>query len=270
MKNAHEKRAAWLHALAALAAASLCGLAQAVVQTPDTINPEGDMLDIPYGQAGNVLQLQPMLFVQGLGSANDPSSVVALNPLLQFSFSVNGIGTGLMTIDYRVHNSSATESFNDFRFMLFTNPDGDQTLFKDTLSETWGAAAPGEPALREGRDFNAADTILSRFPVSNNLNEAPTPLDAACIAAAGCDATVGMQWNAPLVGPGQTFVVKAALSDDAQTLSARWIDVTAVNSADTALRLSGVVAVVPEPASALMLLAGLGLLGGLARRQVRR
>ncbi|MCC6710724.1 MAG: hypothetical protein IT492_24440 [Gammaproteobacteria bacterium] len=241
--------------------------AQAAVGPAGAINAGGALDNIGYGAGGNVFELKPMLFVQGLGNANDPSSVVTLNPLLQYSFSVAGAGSSLMTIDYRITNSSAVQSFNDLRFMLFTNPDGDSVNFLDTVKETWGAANTGDPVRREAREFtNPAATLLASYQVNGNLTEGTD----ACLLGAGCDATVGLQWNAATLGPHESFLVRIGLSDDGQHLSSRFIDVTAVDAANTTLTLSGVssVSAVPVPLSGVLL--GSGFAGVLASARRRR
>lgn len=251
----------------AVAAALVCaGTAQAVVQSSAV-----GVAD--YGNGGNIFQVQPMLFIQGLGNANTPGQVVVLNPALHESSVVSGLGTSMMTIDYLVHNTSATESFSDLRFMFFANPDGDAVNFLDRLSENWVSAAPGEPTRREGREFSfdPNDIIFNRFRVNNNLTEGASALDATCTVAAGCDATFALQWNEPTLGPGETLQVRVGLSDDGSALSSNWLRATAVNSPSTALTLSGVSAVlaVPEADSVWMLGSGLAMLT-LALRRRRR
>lgn len=227
----------------------------------------GGMNDIPYGNTGNIFELSPQLFVQGLGSAANPESVVALNPALSYSFGVSGAGTGHMTIDYRIHNGSAAETFNQLRFALFINPDGDQVNFLDTLQETWGAAAAGDPDRREGRAFtNPADTIVSSFQLNGNLTDG---LRAECLAAAGgCDATAALQWNAASLSPGETFLIRIGLADDGSHLSSRWLEAHSVEDPSTVLTFSGVASVtaVPLPGTAL-LMAPVAVALGRARRR---
>ena len=250
--------------LAAALAASTAAYAN-VVQPPALAESFAD-----YGGIGNIYQLVPQLYVQDLGDPGLPGSVVALNPALQFQEVVAGVGSNLMTIDYRVRNTSPVESFSDLRFMVFLNPDGDPANYLDVLSQNWGAPVGGDPVLREGRAFSSVDSILSRFQLNKNLTEGAAALDADCVAATGCDATVGLQWNAAQLGPGETFRVVFGMSDDGQFLSPRWIAANSVLSpGDTVLTMSGVSSIipVPEPASGWMLAAGAAVLGAVLRRR---
>lgn len=256
-------------ALACLLAAPATHAAVAGGTGPDF---EGGFDNIGYGLDGNVFQLTPRLFINGLGSPGGPASVTTLNGALDYGVSVAGAGSGLMTIDYRITNSSTTESFSQLRFMVFANPDGEQLNFLDTVSETWGAAVAGDPVRREVRTITGDpfDSIIGRFNVNANLTDAAP--DAACLAAAGCDAVMGLQWNAATLGPQESLLVRLALSDDGRTLSSRSLSFAGVGAAGTTLTVSGFsqVTAVPEPSTWAMALAGLAVLARLAGRRVRR
>lgn len=254
--------------LAAMAALLCAQGAQAVVSAPGAASVGDQMADITYGNGGNIYQLEPMLSVLGLGNAGDPGTVAGRNAALQYSFSVSGQNTNLLTIDYQVRNTSASDSFSQLRFLVFANPDGAPDL-ADVLGQTWGPAGTGDAALREGRAFvNPVTGIKADFGLNGTLNEGVLPLDAACTSAAGCDATVGLQWNALALAPGETFRVRLGLSDNGQTLSGRFLTATSVTDPTTVLTLSGQgsIVAVPEPGAAWMLAAGLAGLALLRRR----
>jgi hypothetical protein len=254
-----------------LAALTLCagGTAQAIVGAPGVSDAGGALADIPYGGSGNVFQLQPMVFIAGLGAPDDPLSVVTLNSALSFAHGVSGAGSSLLQVHYTIDNLSPVQSFSDLRFMVFLNPDGEPAQFLDQAGEGWGAALPGEPAAREWQAFSLdpLDSILARFRVNATLADgAPT---GDCAGAAGCDLTAALQWNSPQLGPMQRLTVTLGLSDDGQSLSSRWISATGVGSSDTVLTVSGLAAVtaVPDAPRWATLLAGLSLLGAWLRRQ---
>ena len=173
-----------------------------------------------------------------------------------------------MTVDYRITNTSTTDSFNQLHFMLVADPDGDAVNFSDRVAETWGAAEAGDPDRRAGREFvDPSNTLMSTFQVNSNLTEA---FDG-CLSIAGCDATVGRQCNAAVLGPKESLLVRIGLSDHGQHLSSRFLDIIAVNTADTTLTLSGVssITAVLLPLSGLLFGSGLVALGAGVRRSMR-
>lgn len=258
------------HALtAALACAAGLPAAQAAVTPTEAPDPGGNFSNIGYGSSGNVFQLTPLAFIAGLGGAGNPASVTVLNPALSFGVQVGGAGTSLLTIDYRITNLSSTESFSQLRFMVFANPDGEQTNYLDRVSETWGPAAAGDAARREVHafTFDPFDSIPGRFSANANLTDGAP--DAACLAATGCDAVMGLQWNAATLGPNESFTVRLALSDNGQSISGRSLSFAGVGAGGSNLTVSGLgtVAAVPEPSTWAMALAGLVAVGSLARRR---
>ncbi len=258
-------------ALAATLAASLLATtaAHAAVSAPLTVNSDGSMDNAAYGLAGNLFRLEPLLFVQGLGSADNAQVVAGRNAGLQFDAPlVSGAGTNLMTIEYNLRNISAAESFSQLRFVAFANPDSSAT-FLDTVTESWAAALAGDAVRREARAFiDPISGINVGFGAVGNLTEGPLPLDAVCNAPAGCDATIGLQWNAATLAPGEAFRVRVGLSDNGQSLSSRFLTIASTDDA-TMLTFSGQSAVVavPEPGAGWLLAAGLGGLGFMLRRR---
>jgi hypothetical protein len=266
------RAAAALAAASALAAAALFApSAQATIGSPDSASSAGDLTNLSYGSTGNVFDFHPFLYVQGLSSADSPPSVTALNPALSFGYSISGLGTDLATVTYTVHNGSASSSFDKLRFWVVVNPDGDQNSFIDRVTQNWGAATLTGPVAREAQafDFDPFNSITSRAIANSGLTDsAPS---AACVAAAGCDAVMAMQWNADHLLAGQNFTIRVGLSDDGRTLSSRNLTAHSVDNLATALTFSGfsTVAAIPEPSSWALFVAGIAGISSLASRRRR-
>lgn len=250
----------------ALAAAALAGAAQADVTAPVPPSASGDFVNIAYGNGGDIYELQPYLYVNGLGGASAAATVAARNTALSFSFTSFSLDARMLVLQYTLSNLSTVESFDQIRFMVWANPDGDPFVYADTVSEKWGAALAGDPVRRESMALGV-DNIPSGFVLNNNLTDGAPAGD--CASAAGCDATFALQWNTPTLAPMTRFVVQLGLSDDGRALSSRYLTATAVNTPDTVLTFSGtgVVTAVPEPSAWALLLCGLIGLHGWARRR---
>ena len=158
-----------------------------------------------------MFQFQPLLFVNGLGAANDPLSVVALNPALQFGWSHAGSGSGQLLIRYRVDNLSNSDSFNDLRFMVFLNPDGEQGTFLDRISEVWGPASAQQPRDATADSANPFDTITAASRTAQ-----PAGRHAPRMAALAAATDLGLH-EKPDMGQMQEMWSRFVASDDGQS-----------------------------------------------------
>ena len=244
--------------------------AQAAVTVVNAPNAFGDFAGITYGNGGEVFELQPYVFINGLGGGDAAKTVVQRNSNLDFTFSHRNLGPGLLEVEYRIANNSLVESFDQIRFMVFANPDGDTALFADRIGESWGGPVAGEAARRETMALPTLDNIISGFRLNNNLTDGSPP--AGCSGGGGCDAIVAMQWNLASLKPQEAFVLRIGLSDDGKALSSRYLTATALNSPATELTFSGAytVAVVPEPGTTALWGAGLLATAGVVRRRAQR
>lgn len=259
-----------LRALAAVALAC-CGLAaHANVTLPGgDVFLTGELDDIKYGTQGNV-DGKVTLGISELGSTLPPEQQVLGVPELSYSYSLGGLDTGLLTIEYVITNAaSSTKTWTNLSFSFFAQPDGEQTTFTDAIAETWGAKQAGDPDKRQSQNWDAtSEGSLSNIwskPGGAPAGEG-TAIPAGCVT--GCDAELALQWNLAALNPGESFIVRVGLSDDGQHLSSRYFTTTGAGLAET-LTISGTASVVavPEPQTWALLLAGAGVMGALTRRQ---
>jgi hypothetical protein len=261
----------WIQSAASLLIARLAILA-ALVWLPSSgavatmTLPGGDTLangafnEIKYGVTGDAFAT-PFLFVSELGSTEPPSDHAAVSELT-FGYALAGLGTPALTITYSITNDGLAD-FNDLRFIMNMQVDGSGS-FNDTTEATWGAAAPGTPDQYQIDDFFTGD-LIGKIQANNGLDGS----DACGMAV--CDADLALQWNIPSLAPSEVWIVMVGLSDDASTLSGnRYLTATSFDTADTQITFSGTSTVVPEPSTALLVLAGLAGIAGASRTRSGR
>lgn len=246
-------------ALTLLALAQLPGVANATLELPggDTLL-TGALDDLRYGSTG-ASYVTPLLYLGDLGETDAPSEQAAVTDLA-YQYATVDLGTSALFLVYQIQNQG-TEAFSDLRFMLNVQADGSNS-FLDFVTVAFGAAAPGEPDAFQAGDFSidSLGTLLAANDGADGSN--------ACGAPA-CDADLALQWNLATLDPGGIWQIEVALSDDGSTHSSRYLQATSADTANTALTLSGMARIVPEPTTLLLLGSGLAALRCTAQRAPR-
>jgi hypothetical protein len=262
----------------AILAAALSASAQSAVTMPggDALGKTGDFININYGSGdlGTVFQLNALLYVDEVKSTDQ-----IVNQLTTFTklavdrngFGPTGLGTGLGEFDYRVTNVGTTAQ-SDLRFMTVLGVDGNPNTQKESVAETWGAKQAFDPDRRQTLDWDGVPShSLNNLWIASNGAASPAGSGVPAACGVKCDTFVGLQWDIPVLNPGESFLVRVGLSDDGQHLSSRFLTITAdpTGGISNALTFSGTAQVVsvPEPSSYAMLLGGLALVAFTWRRR---
>lgn len=233
----------------------------------------GDLSNISYGagNAGTIFQLNALLYPGDNLATQQISTRVSTLPDLDFALSTSGDGSSTLQLDYTITNVGGAAR-SDLRLMAVLGVDGNPQTFNESVVETWGPAAAGEPSRRQTVVWDQTPDgglnniwKLSRGAVGPDGTAVP----AACAAVTGCDAFVGLQWDLASLNPGESWVIRVGLSDQGQSLSARGFTITADPSGGyrNQLTFSGRAQVVPEPATWGLLAGGAALLAVLSRRR---
>jgi len=211
--------------------------------------PGGDVLlngaldELDYGATGTAF-VTPYLYLGDLAAVNAPSLHAAVT-LLDYGYTLDGLGGGGLTITYSLTNQDS-EAFDDLRFIVDVQADGSGS-FRDFAEVFWPAASPGDPDGYQVADF--FEDLPSQIAANDGLDGSDT------CDGAPCDVELALQWNLASLAPGATWQIVVGLSDDGSSLSDRRIVATSVDTGATVLTLSGAANLVPEPAPS-MLVAG--------------
>ncbi len=244
-----------MHLALAVALLAVPALARATMTLPggDTLL-TGAFDDLRYGPTG-AAYVTPLLYLGDLAATDAPGSQAAVTDLT-YGYVLSDLGTPAASILYTIQNVGS-DPFTDLRFMLNVQADGSSS-FLDTVNVVFGAPGLGEPDQFQVGDFSVD-------PVGSLLADHDGADGSNACGAAICDADLALQWNLAALDPGRIWLVRIALSDDGTRFSERYLQAISADS-DAVLTFSGFATVVPEPATALLLTAGLSGLAACRRR----
>lgn len=244
-------------ACAALAAA---GPSLAAIDLPggDTEgNGDFNLSPFVYGMGGSAY-LSTLLSVNELSGMAQPADHV-LGTDLAYSYTPpSGLGTSVVDLSYSFTNTSSTDNWTDLRFVVYLDPNGNNTSFLDTVSMSLPPKVSGEFDKWE----IGADAFLAPIKPTIQANRGVMNGNDACSPAA-CDVDFAFEWDRAALAPGESWIINFRMVDDpALVAGGRYL----VAASDETL-LAGNPVLVPEPESYAMLLAGLGLIVWWTRRK---
>jgi hypothetical protein len=217
----------------------------------------GDFAEIGYG-ANGLAYVNPFLYVGDLASTDSPKAIAdTTNLTYDYGFSV--LGTPLLTLTYSIKNDDPAD-FNDLRFIVKVQADGEQINYMDTVNRMWGPNSNGEPDHFQVDEFfgNLGDKIVANNGLDDSdLSQSMNPLDV----------DFALQWDLATLAPGQEWIITVGLADDGTSLSPnRYLQAAGLGDPDTELTFSGEATVVPIPSALLLLSSSLIGLAGFRRK----
>ncbi|RIL07310.1 MAG: hypothetical protein DCC71_03660 [Proteobacteria bacterium] len=181
---------------------------------------------------------------------------------LAFASILSADATDLL-LRYDVTNTAAAP-LAGITFVSFVDAEIDETLntFFDEYAETQGALAAGQSFEVDEPGFAFGDIFEhARAAALDGANAVP--------ADAPDDVSMALAFTIASLAPGQTARFELLLSEDGDALGGFRIRQRDVDPrSPTAITFSGSASIVPEPGSALLCAAGVGLLA--ARRRAAR
>ena len=223
------------------------------------------------GDGSGTAFVTPYLFASGSGNAATASGYAGGAQLgYSYSYSFAGAAPSVFEVDYTItNNRNATDPIpnaTDLRLLIDVLAYGSAAaITTDIPSSQWDPARPGDPSARQIQDANV-DTFGAILPATNALSNG-----ADNCAAAGCTTDLGLEWDLPLLGPGQSWNVKLLLVDDPALVSGgRYLRADSVDVPGNVLIAGApVLSAVPEPDPWSLLAVGTLSLGLLRRRIAR-
>jgi hypothetical protein len=249
-----------------LCSLTLCAMASpagAIVVQP--LSPTGTYLragapSFQIGSGGFVEEIDAFVLPAGAAAPTQLGAGAAPADLaLAFSASLSADGTDLL-LAYEFTNSGASP-LAELTFLSYFDGEIDETLntFFNEFATTSGALAAGQDYEVDEPGYVFGDIFA---------NAQAGALDGTNALPAGSpdDVAMSLSFAIGLLSPGQTARFEILLSEDGDTLGGFAIHQTDVDvRSTTVITYSGAAFVVPEPATALLLGAGLALVASRRR-----
>lgn len=222
----------------------------------------GAFNQMSFGSAGRA-NVTPLLYIDDF-AVTKPASQAVVGSDLSFDYSVLGIGTSTVTINYSVtHNGDEfSDPFTDLRLMVATRAKGDPGAL-DTATPVGFASPPAAGDAAQFRILDAGAAGPSPIEILIGANS----LDGSNACGAGCLPEMALQWNRASIAPGDTWTVNFMLVDDPSLVAGgRYLQSASFGGSGQQFIVGNPVPV-PEPGTYALLFAGLGMLALAQRRR---
>ena len=241
---------------------ALCGLivslslpAAATVDV-DFQTAAGCSVDVLYGAFPGFATQQAFVTAPGLGVLSAADVENDASNQIDLTCSLSGDGSSLLVITYGLQNLTGSEVGVSLFSQLL--PEGSGSFFDAEVPSVVGSFPDGGLGPQAFAIGDVADDIgLDPASVQSQINDGALLGTNGC--AVPCDVSMALQWDLTLPANG-ALLVEVGLSDAGEILSAYLTaarDATGSGQADLATVITFSGRVVPEPGTALLVLAGI-------------